>query len=101
MATQSAELMATKHDKIMTAKLKSIKGPIAPVSSVKNIQKIIEQAHDSGHPVDALISALIEKNRGTSRSLDVVDHEALIIDLRYAISQINRVTNELEVSFIK
>jgi hypothetical protein len=64
-----------------------------------NIRKIISETLETGHPVNDMILALVEKNTSSSRSSDIVDYESLIIDLRYSISQVNLATLKLENAF--
>lgn len=67
--------------------------------TINNVRNVISETQDSGHPVNDFILALLEKNKGSSRTSSVIDFESFIIDLRYSISQINKVANKLEIAF--
>lgn len=67
--------------------------------TINNVRNIILETQDSGHPVNDFILALLENNKGSSHTSTVIDFESFIIDLRYSISQINKVANKLEIAF--
>lgn len=67
--------------------------------TINNVRNIISETQDSGHPVNDFILALVEKNKGSSSTSNVLDFESLIIDLRYSVSQVNKVANKLEGVF--